>query len=268
MTFSIIGTGNIAWFLGNRLVTGRNHCVGVYGRNAAAVDKLSEQLLSDRHGRVSEIRDGDADICFLAVADTAIAEIAAKLSFKQTVLIHTAGAVDLEIIKSAAKDRAVLWPIYSISMSSLPPHRQIPCAWEASSEKAARYVQFMGHAVTDELFEAKYDQRKWLHLAAVIGNNFTNHMMAICAQICADNKIPFSALMPIVEQTFDRMKHASPASVQTGPAIRHDDTTIQKQIELLNSHPQWQRIYEAVTASIQEMGSGGTIASITEQPLA
>ena len=41
----------------------------------------------------------------------------------------------------------------------------------------------MGHAVTDELFEARYDQRKWLHVAAVMSNNFITHLMTICDQI-------------------------------------------------------------------------------------
>lgn len=252
MTFSIIGTGNIAWFLGNRLVTGRHHCIGVYGRNAEATTSLAEALLADKHGRINEIRDGDADICFMAVSDAAIPQIAGKLSLKKTMLVHTAGALDLESIKSAAKDRAVFWPVYSILKNNQPTHRNIPCAWEASSDKAARYIQSMGHAVSDILFEAKYEQRKWLHLAAVMSNNFITHLIAICEQICADNNLPFSTLSPIIDQTFSRIKSSSAQNVQTGPAIRHDTNTIVEQIALLSNHPQWQSVYEAMTKSIQD----------------
>lgn len=251
MTFSIIGTGNIAWFFGNRLVTGRHHCTGVYSRNPAASKELAEALLSDRFDEISEVRDGDADICLLAVSDIAIGQIAANLSFKKTMLIHTAGAVDLESIKTAAKDRAVLWPVYSILRSNPPAHRNIPCAWEASSPKAERYILSIGHAITDQLFEAKYEQRKWLHLAAVMSNNFITHLIAICEQVCTDNELPFSTLMPIIEQTFARIKHSSAQNVQTGPAIRHDTNTIQEQMALLNKHPHWQRVYEAISDSIQ-----------------
>jgi predicted short-subunit dehydrogenase-like oxidoreductase (DUF2520 family) len=251
MTFSVIGTGNIAYFFGSRLVTGRHHCTGVYGRDADAARKLSEALLSDTSGSIRDVEDGAADVCFLAVSDMAIGEVAPQLSFKQTVLVHTAGAISLDAIKQSAKDRGVLWPVYSISRHNMPVHRNIPCAWEASTDKAERYVQSMGHAITDELFEAKYDQRKWLHLSAVISNNFTNHLMAICEQVCKENDLPFSVLMPIIEQTFERLKHASPATVQTGPAIRHDEETIHRQLQLLDSHPHWQKIYEAISASIQ-----------------
>lgn len=251
MTFSIIGTGNIAWFLGNRLVAGHHRCTGVYGRNADKARELAGALLSDKYGEISDFRDGDADICFLTVSDAAIAGVSLQLRLKETVLVHTAGAVGLDAIDAAAQDRAVLWPVYSITKNNLPVHRNVPCAWEASSPRAARFVQSAAHAVTDQYFEAKYEQRKWLHLSAVIGNNFVNHLMAICEQICKENKLEFSVLTPILEQTFERIKHISPHAAQTGPAIRRDTTTIQGQMLLLGSHPQWQRIYEAMTASIQ-----------------
>ncbi len=250
MTFSIIGTGNIAWFFGQRLVAGRHHCSGVYSRNTEAAKELAEALMAQHHGTISDIKD-DADVCFLAVSDAAINKVAAQLSFTNTVLVHTAGAVGLDAIQDAAQDCAVLWPVYSIVKNNLPDHRNIPCAWEASSKKGETYVQSMGHAITDVLFEAKYEQRKWLHLSAVIGNNFINHLMAICEQVCAENNLPFSTLLPIIEQTFERIKHASAKNLQTGPAIRNDNITIEGQKTLLGSHPQWRKVYEAITASIQ-----------------
>ncbi len=250
MTFSIIGTGNIAWFFGNRLMTARHHCVGVYSRNKDAAHKLAEALLADKFGSIADIEDGEADICILAVSDTAINTVAAQLSFQQTMLLHSAGAVDLDSI-TTTKDYAVLWPVYSILKNNLPNHRNIPCAWEASSEKAKKCVLAMGHAISDVLFEAKYEQRKWLHLSAVISNNFINHLLAISEQICADNDLPFSVLLPIIEQTFDRVKNSSARQLQTGPAIRHDNNTVDKQIRLLQDHPQWQKVYKAITGSIQ-----------------
>ena len=253
MTFSIIGTGNIAWFFGTRLVTGRHHCTGVYSRNATSAKELAEALMSDKYGAISEIKDGAADICFLAVSDAAIEQVAAQLSFKKTMLVHTAGAVALDSIKGAATDCAVLWPVYSILKHNLPGHRNIPTAWEASTTKAEKYILSIGNAITDVLFEAKYEQRKWLHLSAVISNNFINHLMAICEQVCAENNLPFSTLVPIIEQTFDRIKNASPKTLQTGPAIRKDTTTIEEHIALLSGHAQWQKIYEAITESISNL---------------
>ncbi|MCW3120930.1 MAG: hypothetical protein JWQ38_422 [Flavipsychrobacter sp.] len=252
MKFSIIGTGNIASFIGTRLVTARHKCMGVYSRDTEKAGAFAETLLCDKYGAITEVEDGSADVCFLAVSDAAISEVAAQLSFKQTILVHTAGAVTIDTIQNAAADCAILWPVYSILKNSLPAHRNIPCAWEASTDKAKRVILTLAHAITDELFEARYDQRRWLHLTAVMSNNFITHLMAICEQVCADNDLPFSTLLPIIEQTFDRIKNGSPHALQTGPAVRNDTTTIQSQIALLEQHPEWQNIYKAMTNSIQK----------------
>jgi predicted short-subunit dehydrogenase-like oxidoreductase (DUF2520 family) len=251
MTFSIIGTGNIAWFFGARLVAARHKCKGVYGRNIEEVKRLAEGLLAEQYGPIERADSVNADICFLAVSDAAIDEIAGKLSFGETVLVHTAGAVPIDVLQPATKDSAVLWPVYSILKNNPPGHRNIPCAWEAATAKAARYVQETGHAITDVLFEAKYEQRKWLHLSAVMGNNFVNHLLTICERICAEHDLPVAAITPIIEQTFLRAKQSTASMSQTGPAIRRDEHTIAQQMTLLESHPAWQQIYSAMTASIQ-----------------
>ncbi len=254
MTFTIIGTGNVAWFLGKRLMAAGHHCTGVYARNKDAARELSDTLLSDGYGLIPDIKDQrDADVCIIAVSDIAIGKVAAQLSFQQTVLMHTAGSVSIDAIKSASKDCAVLWPVYSIQRTSLPAHRNIPCAWEAGSPKAERYVQSIGHAITDVLFEAKGEQRQWLHLSAVFANNFINHLVGICESICTENDLPFSVMQPIIEQTFEKLKHNHAKAVQTGPAIRRDITTIQDHLALLGKHHDWQRIYETITDSIKNV---------------
>ena len=253
MTFSIIGTGNIALFLGTRLLAAGHQCRGVFSRNIAAAQTLATELSASSSGNISEVKNGYADVCIIAVSDAAIGTVAAQLSFSDTILMHTAGAVEIDVLSASAADTALLWPVYSISRHSLPQHRDIPCAYEASSPRSLQYVQLIAAAVTDQLFEAKYEQRKWLHLSAVIGNNFVNHLMAICEQICNDNELPFSVLTPIIEQTFERLKHASPQTVQTGPAIRRDIATIQQQLSLLQEHPHWQQVYKAVTNSIEHL---------------
>jgi predicted short-subunit dehydrogenase-like oxidoreductase (DUF2520 family) len=253
MTFTIIGTGNMAWFVGNRLVAARHVCKGVFGRNELSVRKLAEALLCNKYGPVHLAKDVEADVCIIAISDDAIEGIAKKLSYKKTVLIHTAGAVSLDILKSAAVDTAVLWPVYSISGTNNPSQRNIPIAWEASTPKAEKYILSLAHAISDVLFKAKYEQRKWLHISAVFSNNFVNHLMTICEQICNENEVPFTTMEPIIAQTYARFKQTSPANVQTGPAMRGDQKTIKEQTQLLSMHPEWQKIYSAITDSIQSM---------------
>jgi hypothetical protein len=84
-----------------------------------------------------------------------------------------------------------------------------------------------------------------------MSNNFVTHLLAIGEKVCLENQLPYSTLQPIIEQTFERLRNFSPQSVQTGPAMRNDTSTIDEQIALLEDHPQWKRVYEAITESIQ-----------------
>ena len=252
MTYSIVGTGNMAWFLAKRLTSAGHQCMGVYGRDPEAALALAASINSDIYTKNTHVPDGTADICFLAVSDHAIETIASKIHFEKTILVHTSGSVSINAIAAAATDHAVLWPVYSIVKSNLPNHRKIPCAWDASSPQAKKYLLAMAHGISDELFEANDEQRLWLHMSAVISNNFTTHLLTICEQICKEHNVTFSALSPIIEQTFERIKRESPYNIQTGPARRGDESTINKHLELLQAKKEWKDVYRAISSSIEK----------------
>jgi len=252
MNYSIIGTGNIALFFAKRLKEAGHNCTGIYGRNARIANALAKEVYADDCGSITDAKD-NADICILAVSDAAIAEMAKQIHINKTVLVHTAGSVNINVLKDSAIDYGVIWPVYSIIKADLPLHRQIPMAWEASSDKARQQIVSLISSISDQPFEAKDEQRRWLHLAAVMGNNFINHLMAICEQICNEQAVPFSILQPILQQTFDRVKQHSPAELQTGPAKRNDQTTMDKHVDILKSHPEWKDIYESLSRSIGKM---------------
>jgi predicted short-subunit dehydrogenase-like oxidoreductase (DUF2520 family) len=256
MTYSIIGTGNMAWFLVRRLKTAGHECHGIWGRNSATMKALAAEMNVNTYKNLNGITDGDVDICFVTVPDTEITNAIANLSFEKTVLAHTAGSMELDLLKEHAADCAVLWPVYSISKNNIPDHRNIPAAWEASTAKAKRYISTMGHSITDNLFEADIDKRKWLHLSAVIGNNFINHLVAICEQICIEQDLPVDVLTPILNQTYERLKGSKARDVQTGPAMRGDTEVLDRQVALLANHPEWQNIYKAISSSIEKMYAG------------
>ena len=67
MTFSIIGSGNIAWFLGGRLAAAGHRCSGIYSRNTDAAMELADVLNCIAYRDVAQIKDEEADLCFVAV---------------------------------------------------------------------------------------------------------------------------------------------------------------------------------------------------------
>ena len=126
MKYSIIGTGNMAWYLAGKLHDAEHECLGVYGRNNIKATELANAVNTKAYNAISDIKD-NGDVCIIAISDSNVGEVASQLSFQNTVLLHTAGAVGIETLSAAAPNNGVLWTMYSIVKGSYPEHRNIPC---------------------------------------------------------------------------------------------------------------------------------------------
>lgn len=249
MIYTLIGTGNMAWFLATRFQDAGFICSGVYGRNSAAAAELATFLQTDSYSLSAAKAYGDC--CVLAVSDYAVAAIAKTLRLPpDTTVIHTAGSLSLDSLPQLHK--AVLWPVYSIRKNNLPAKGTlIPIAVEAATAKAAEIVSQLAYAISEEVAKVNSMQRAWLHLAAVIGNNFTTHLMTICHAICEAQQLPDTMIHPILQQTLEQILSGMyPGKLQTGPAQRRDMATLDRHFALLQANPQWQTLYAAISASI------------------
>lgn len=251
MTYALIGSGNMAWLVASRMFAAGHTCVGVWGRNAAAVDSLCEAFSLLRIDSLKDFNDGP-DACIVAVADSAIAEVVKPLSMRSTVLIHTAGSVSIDILTAHSKAAGVVWPVYSIRKAALPQHRAFSALIEANNREAWQVVRGVAKAICDTPYEATSAQRQWMHLAAVMGNNFVNHLLSTATDICAVQGLPISLLHPLLEQTIAGARTQHPALLQTGPARRHDAATITKHLAMLEAHPEWKDLYTTFTKAIME----------------
>ncbi len=252
MDFNIIGTGNMAWFLGKKLTSMGHVCTGIYGRNTEEAKKLSVSIGSVILNQIADSQN-NADCTIIAVTDTAIKDIIQQLSVCDTVLIHTAGSIKREILDNVADHNGILWPIYSIVKDKLPEHRNIPIVTEGNTKKATQVLSKISEAITDIHYQTTWEERQWLHLCAVISNNFSNHLFAITEKLCIEHKLPFDLIKPIIYQTAERIETTSPIKLQTGPAIRADDAIIAKQLNMLRQNTVWQELYSSITTSIEKM---------------
>jgi hypothetical protein len=69
---------------------------------------------------------------------------------------------------------------------------------------------------------------------------------------CKKEGLDFKQLIPLIEETAQRLKTISPAEAQTGPAIRHDGPTIEQHRSVLEKYLHLKKIYEMMTESIQD----------------
>ncbi len=252
MTYALLGTGNMAWLMATRMTASGHTCVGVWGRNAEATTALCDAFYLPRLASPEQLNDGP-DAVILAVSDQAIFSLATRLSLRYSTLIHTAGSAPLNLLKGHSDHIGVVWPVYSIRKDSLPAHRSFAALTEANSTQARIAVREVAKAICDHSYEAGSEQRAWMHVAAVMGNNFVNHLLGIASQISATQEVPISILQPLLEQPFQDFRTRQPFEVQTGPARRHDTASMQRQMDMLATKPEWQELYQAASASIMKL---------------
>ena len=250
MDIVIIGTGNTATVLGRKLRKAGHNIVQVFGRDSSKASELAYELDTEST-TYWNIVNRKADLYILAVSDIAIEEVFRELQLSDKTVVHTAASVSKEVLKEGAEHYGVLYPLQSLKkdVAYLP---EIPIIIDASDEKTLHMLDVLAHSISDRVVEADDDTRVKLHLAAVMVNNFTNHLYALIEKYCKDEGIDFYLLQPLIRETAARLETMSPAKSQTGPALRGDHTTIEKHLALLAKYPQLNNLYVLFSESIAQ----------------
>lgn len=248
MDIVIIGTGNTATVLGRKLKKAGHNILQVFGRNSSEASDLAYELDTESTNYWNVVVK-DADLYIIAVSDIAVEEVFRELQLSDKTVVHTAASVPKDVLKGGAKHYGVLYPLQSLKKDAgyLP---EIPMIIDASDRKTLNMLDVLAHTISDRVVEADDETRVKLHLAAVMVNNFTNHLYALVEKYCKDEGLDFYLLLPLIRETAARLENISPAKSQTGPASRGDTTTIEKHLQLLEKYPQLQKLYDLFTDSI------------------
>lgn len=247
MNVVIIGTGNVAAVLSRMIKSTSHRLMQIAGR-----DILKTKLLAASAGTEACTLDRvytDADFYIIAVSDTALPEVTKNFCTKGTV-VHTAGAVSKEILADVSGEYGVLYPLQSLrkNLEHIPP---VPFLVDGNTNQTIAKITRFANSISDRVSVANDDERMHLHIAAVFVNNFTNYLLTITSDFCKKEKLDFSLLYPLLEETVSRLKVYSPAEMQTGPAVRNDSTTINRHLQLLNNYPGMSELYKLFTERIR-----------------
>ena len=66
-------------------------------------------------------------------------------------------------------------------------------------------------------------------------NNFSNNLFTIGEKITSTEHLPFDILKPLIKETVDKITQHAPSEMQTGPAKRGDEITIQLHLKYLEN---------------------------------
>lgn len=251
---ALIGSGNVATFLGTALRKANNTITQVYSPTFAHAEKLGSRLGAESIDNLSHLK-GDADLYIIAVSDDAIASVASLMPEFDKIVVHTAGAVSIDTLKPASPHHGVLYPYQSLRVGEMIDIANMCIFFDATDEDTMLLLEELAFEISGYALHASDEERLKYHLAAVFANNFTNHLMALSEKMLTDFNLDFENLKPILLQTAQAALMNSPAENQTGPAIRRDENTIARHLELLNGDEHLTAIYRMMTESIQKFHS-------------
>ena len=221
MKIVFVGAGNLATNVARALKDAGHEITQVYSRTQASADALASQVgaeaVSDLDGVARE-----ADIYIVSVKDGALSDVVARLcdGSRRGLFVHTAGSIPMSIFDGHAGRYGVFYPMQSFSKQ--------------------RQVDFTDVSI---FVEARYESDQRL---------LTDHCYDLASEVLDRYDIPFSSMLPLIDETARKVHSMSPKSAQTGPAIRYDENVIGMQSRMLAYDDRIRQIYDIMSKSIHE----------------
>ena len=247
----MIGAGNTATVLSKLIVQNGHEILQVMSRNPEHARVLASHCNAES-ATLTEIISPDGDIYIIALSDTAIETVENVKGIKGKMICHTAGSVSIEVLKNISDKFGVLYPLQSLSKfnESLP---EIPFLVDGNDDATKKFLLDFADTLSENVTVANDSERMKYHISAVFIHNFANHIFALSEKYCESENIYFPNFFPLMNELIRKVEKFGAIRSQTGPAIRRDEITIQKHLQILSSHPEMKRLYGILTDSIIEL---------------
>lgn len=250
---AIIGSGNVASYLGHLFFNKSFNITSVISRNADTGEALAKYT-GAVFSKKLEIPEG-TDLAVLCVNDDEIKSTSDSLPKGNYAVCHCAGSLPLSVLKRH-DTVAVIYPLQSINRDTDAVNAEVPFLIEASNDEFLLSIERLLQRCGKTCHHVDSEKRLAYHLSAVFANNFTNAMLLAADGISKEFNLDFSLLKPLIEHTFKRLETHSPEEVQTGPAKRNDHVSMERHKALLSAYPDMKALYEAVSVFIGERFRG------------
>ncbi len=250
MHIVFIGSGRLATNLANGLRQAGHVISDIYSRTTENAEILSQLVGGMPTDQIDDL-PLEADAFILAVKDSAIAELLPNLrkGREGQAFFHTSGSVPISVFGQHAC-HGVIYPMQTFSKERLVDFSRIPIFIEGSNDRALELAKVLAGSLSHHVEQRTSEERRQLHLAAVFACNFVNHCYALSAQVLEKAGMNFEVMLPLIEETADKVHSMHPRDAQTGPAIRYDEQVIETHLQMLNHNPLTRELYQRMSQSI------------------
>jgi predicted short-subunit dehydrogenase-like oxidoreductase (DUF2520 family) len=243
-SIAIIGSGNVATNLAHNLAQLDTFQLGIY---SPAIQHRTELALATKSILYHSIEETfEADIILICVPDNAIQNVVDLLPTNQKIA-YTSGSIPLSTFVKHT-NIGVFYPLQTFTKNHLINLKTVPFFVEANNQQLEKELFDFASLVGKNVSITSPEERKHYHLAAVLLNNFTNHLAHLAQQHLVEHELDWQNLLPLFEETARKITTSSPMEIQTGPARRNDTQVINQHLKELNENEK--NIYLAMTNSI------------------
>ncbi len=253
---TILGSGNVATHLAQAFHQAGYPIAQVWSRDFDHAEQLAYLVDAEPVNQLSRLNTTSV-VYLMAVSDDALYELPLDLSLREALVLHTSGSVPMSVLRTTSRHHGVLYAPQTFVRTQQIDYSTLPFCIEASNPVAMQMLHRLASSVSDKVYEVDSDQRRWLHVASVLVNNFGNALHALSQDLLQKHGLKFEMLQPLIELTTQKAIAEEAAShslwkLQTGPAIRHDEKTIDRHLTMLKDDDTLFELYQLMTRAIQE----------------
>ena len=193
-----------------------------------------------------------ANVYIYAVRDEALPDVVAQVvGVGKSLHLHTSGTMPITVFGDDKPHAGIFYPFQTFSKARvIEDFSTVPVFFEARGIDDISAVYSLALTITSHVYEASQQDRERLHVAGVFTNNFTNLMYTMAAELLRNTHIPFSALLPLIDETAAKIHTLAPRDAQTGPARRGDENVMNHHMQLLNEEQR--EIYRLLSDAIKK----------------
>lgn len=248
MKIALIGTGNVGTHLAKGLMKSGMIISTVWSRQKENSERLARQINSDIIHNLEELNSETTDLAIICVTDEAVAKVLKELP-SSIPAAYTSGSIGLNELPPR-NQLGVFYPLQTFSKERDMDLSNIPFLIESKDASFAKELHSIANQISDKVIYADSQDRYQVHIAAVMVNNFTNHMYYLANEHMQSKSLDFNLLKPLIQETVEKLDYLSPEKAQTGPAQRGDRKVIDTHLSSLESRTK--EIYKLLSESIIE----------------
>lgn len=261
---AVVGAGAVGTVLSRRLVRCGYRVEAVLNRHESAAQALADRIGVPVAASAGAALPSTVRLVMVCVPDEAIPSVAERLAavdhpWPATVVAHTSGvrtAAALDPLSQKGATTLSFHPLQTFTAETDPETFEGIVVGIEGAPSAVAAGKTLAHAVGADPLPLTAESKTRYHCAAALASNGLVALLGVVEEMLAGisrtgDRPAADLVAPLVEQTWQNLRRATPEGALTGPVARGDAETIQKHLEeLAEDRPHLIPFYAALSTEM------------------